>query len=281
MHQVSTRSFLVADAKLRALMLDSGRRVHTETWQGVDIRNRPDAETTELLNVSLETNLRGIMELDHWRAEVRPNLPWADDHFAERVSRQPLNPPPSWAWWPWASSAAKHRTDTKFNHTYPERFWPKFAGDNPDLPRLRELGYAEPLTGIRFEYGDLDDVVALLKAQPLTRQAYLPIFFPEDTGIGDGGRKPCTLGYHFILRDGALHCTYPMRSTDLVRHLRDDIYLAIRLMLWVREQCSEDRPWDTVRLGTLTMHMTSLHCFANDMITLRQERDAMIARGLA
>lgn len=278
MFHVSTRSFLVGDAKLRALMLDQGVRVHTETWQGQDIRNRPDAETTELLNVTLATDLRGIMSLDHWRAEIRPNVPWADDHFAERVSRIPLNPPPSWAWWPWAGSAAKHRVGHKFNHTYPERFWPRLAGDDP----LRAHGV--PMRGIRFEYGDLDSVVALLKAQPLTRQAYLPIFFPEDTGIGDGGRKPCTLGYHFILREGRLHCVYPMRSTDLVRHLRDDIYLAVRLMLWVREQCAENeciRPWDEVKLGTLTMHMTSLHCFVNDMIGLRQERDAQIARGLA
>ncbi len=165
-------------------------------------------------------------------------------------------------------SADKFRAQAKFNHTYPERFWPRFAGDDP----LRVLGQ-HALRGIRFEYGDLASVIALLRKEPLTRQAYLPIFFPEDTGIGDGGRKPCTLGYQFIMREGELHCYYPMRSTDLIRHLRDDIYLAVRLLLWVLAQCSVDQAWSTVKPGSLTMHMTSLHCFVNDMRDLQKERE--------
>lgn len=263
---VSARSFIVADAQLRAAMLERGQKVHTEKWQGLDIRNRPDAVTTELLNVTLKVDLRGIMSLDHWRAECRPNVPWADDHFAERVCGEPLNPPPSWAWWPWNKSAAKHRVEEKFNHTYPERFWPKFAGDDP----LR--AHKIPIRGIRFAYGDLADLVALLAQEPLTRQGYLPMFFPEDTGVGDGGRKPCTLGYQFISRDHKLHCFYPMRSCDLMRHFRDDVYLAIRLMLWVRNQAAvANAYWDSVTLGSLTMHMTSLHVFENDVLELRKE----------
>ena len=283
---VTARSFIVADAQLRAAMLEHGKDVHTESWQGIDIRERPDAVTTELLNVTLKVDLRNNRDLNHWRTECRPNLPWADDHFAERVSGEPLNPPPSWAWWPWNKSAAKHRSAEKFNHTYPERFWPKFAGDDP----LR-AHRVQPLRGIRWTYGDLEDVIKLLRKEPLTRQAYMPMFFPEDTGIGDGGRKPCTLGYQFIVRDNRLHCFYPMRSCDLMRHFRDDVYLAIRLMLWVIEQCSDargDTPkpvkhafWQHVTPGSLTMHMTSLHCFVNDMIELRRERDAAIMGGLS
>jgi hypothetical protein len=268
--RVDARSFLVADARLRAAMIDDSHIVHTETWQGLDIAARPEAEMRELLNVSLEVDLRGLEGLPHWRAECRPNLPWADDHFAERVSGEPLNPPPSWAWWPWAGSAAKFRAGQIFNHTYPERYWPKYARRNSFHNHEVNRGVIAP------QLGDLNDVVELLRQQPLTRQAYLPIFFPEDTGVGDGGRKPCTLGYQFIVRDNKLHCFYPMRSVDLLRHFRDDVYLTVRLMLWVLDSLRVDateQDWGQVKPGSLVMQMTSLHCFIADWQLLKNERD--------
>jgi len=269
-------SFTKAYPLLKARMARDGKEVKTEAWQGIDVSNRPDMVTFELLNMRFHLALFGLESLNHWRGDIRPNLPWADDHFCERVSGEPLNPPPSWAWWPWAGSADKFRADEQFNHTYPERYWPKYAGittqgrleDGPSTLMV-------PHKGIRWTYGDLDDVVELLRQQPHTRQAYLPMFFPEDTGIGDGGRKPCTLGYQFIMRENRLHCFYPMRSCDLIRHFPDDVYLTVRLIIWVLEQLRhKNEQWKQVRPGTLTMHMTSLHCFTNDMLTLRREHEA-------
>jgi len=267
---IETKLFPQALSILRAAMLDQSTVVKTETWQGQDVRARPDAVTNELLNVTLCADLRRQEDLEAWRQEVKPNLPWADDHFLERVSGEPLNPPPSWAWWPWSGSASKHRDAAeKFNHTYPERYWPKLAGGGPH-------------EGIRGQYGDLADVVNLLVQQPHSRQAYLPIFFPEDTGVGDGGRKPCTLGYQFIMRGGRLHVFYPMRSCDLMRHFADDFYLTVRLLLWMLVELRQrDATWNLVRPGTLTMHMTSLHVFANDMVQLKAERDAALLKALS
>lgn len=291
-------SFAEALSTLRLVMRKHGQAVHTETWQGMPVAHRPEAEMRELLNVDLTVPLRGNSDLAHWRADIKPNLPWADEHFDERVGGEPLNPPPSWVRWPWSNAADKSRTTEggKFNHTYPERYWPKLAGDLATfmdahaqdcqaVTIAREAGnkwpainYCDcglvgvPIKGIRHTYGDLSDVVQLLVDQPLTRQAWLPIFFPEDTGVGDGGRKPCTLGYQFIVRratpDGPplLHCYYPLRSCDLYRHLPDDIYLTVRLMLWVLEQCaSRSSFWANVQPGSLAMHMTSLHVFVNDL----------------
>jgi thymidylate synthase len=120
------------------------------------------------------------------------------------------------------------------------------------------------LRGIKYEYGDLSDVVALLSSDPYTRQAYLPIWFPEDTG-GGSKRAPCTLGYHFIMRENKLDITYYIRSCDMLRHFRDDIYLTHRLALWVITQCMARNPkWKEVEPGTFNMHITSLHIFAND-----------------
>lgn len=368
------------------------QEVSTDRWQGWDIKGRPDYITYELLNYSCHVPLlfEGISQ---YKAQIQPNLPWADNHFYERVCGQPINPGTEWANWPWGGSANKHRVDKKgpeigdhdwaylaalidadgsitiredgkphivihqvdkeylrkiqmrfgvgqlrdqdnnsglsdkqylrwqisarddlkwvlsnvlrhiklkrpqaieafnnipdadmrlvgnrhreptFNHNYMQRFWPKFAGmtDGGSLDKGEiELYDLKPHFGIYHEYGDLNDLVNYLIKEPTTRQAYIPLFFPEDTGFGDGGRKPCTLGYQFIVRNKQLHIYYPMRSCDFVRHFRDDIYLGVRLLLWVLEKCRAADPdtWNDVRPGSYSMHCTSLHIFTNDRLKL-------------
>lgn len=245
--------------------------VRTERWQGV----AHNLDTRELLNASFSLDLQGIEDLEHWRRDIKPNLPWADDHFAERIGGQPLNPGVQWANWPWGKSAANFRggTQARFNHSYMERLWPKFARrtDTGELPYGKGLRkYPErdnrPRLGIGWAYGDLQDLVELLVKEPHTRQAWIPLFFPEDTGVGDGGRKPCTLGYQIIVREGNAHIWYPLRSCDFIRHWRDDCYMAVRLLLWVIDQCrKESEAWKDIRPGTYSMHMTSLHIFETDL----------------
>jgi len=266
---IQTNSFENAFNMMR-FRFKTSSTVRTGTWQGVSTEKRPELAMRELFNVVLGLDLCSVEDLDKYRADIRPNLPWADDHFEERVGRQPLNPGKTWEYWPYAQSADTFRDSAgQFNHSYMERFWPKYA----DAALAKTGGKYDPQDaewlmlncGIRGAYGDLDDVVALLEKDPLTRQAYFPIFFPEDTGVGDGGRKPCTLGYHFILRAGRLHIVYHMRSCDYIRHLRDDCYLAVRLLLWVlNELRKRNRFWNVVTPGEYTMTMTSLHMFAND-----------------
>jgi len=256
--------------------------VRTEKWQGVDVSKNPAATSYEIRNACFEVPLNGNEDLEHWRRDTQANIPWADDHFAERVGGEPLNPGVQWANWPWSPSADKFRTNQRFNHTYMERLWPKFARRTEDgtLPTLSKSATAlrrypsddmRPKFGIAHHYGDLEDLVELLVAQPFTRQAFIPLFFPEDTGNGDGGRKVCTLGYQVMVRMSPYghpeaHIWYPLRSCDLIRHFPDDCYLAVRLLLWVVQECRKRDPlfWNEVRLGTYAMHMTSLHIFEND-----------------
>lgn len=290
---VTDRSFSQMFARTEGLFRTFASEVHTERWQGADISKRPDMVSYELLNWHCNLSLEFLAQFNRssWQHEhvlselaqvVMPNLPWADDHFLERVSGAPLNPGVQWANWPWASSADKHRSNDQFNHTYSERLWPKFAGmvDAPVLTvgdfkeaagkDIKYGGLNHPNRGIRHEYGDLNSLVEMLANEPLTRQAWIPLFFPEDTGIGDGGRKPCTLGYQLIMRDNHLSIFYPLRSCDFVRHFRDDIYLAIRLLLWVLDRCRKINPqaWEEVTPGYYAMHCTSLHIFKNDMLQL-------------
>jgi len=235
----------------------------------------------ELRNVSFSMELPDTA--DKLASMTGAHLPWAEDHFLERVSGEPLNPAPSEAWWPFARKKSgdtntDHKSEGKaFSHTYPERMWPKFANPITPLDHLanQRLDH-QPHRGIRFEYGDLGDIVRQLAATPFTRQAFLPIWFPEDTGAVHGKRVPCTLGYHFAIRNGMLDITYYMRSTDLLRHFQDDIYLAGRLAQWVVEEINllknTKNPISELRVGELIFHTANLHIFDGDVAMIEYRR---------
>jgi hypothetical protein len=272
--------------------------IHTGQWQSMDVSQSKVHGTHELEDVTIL-----IPAIPHdtpaLEGMIQPDLPWAEEHFLERVSGTPHNPAPSHVRWPYAVSGnAMHLrvTETevvdyhampRFDHTYPERFWPKYAGlGNAPVPPVFEGHHHR---GIRFNYGDLSDVVSLLARDPLTRQAYLPVWFPEDTGASahkgpydsdrDGDpapiRVPCTLGYHFMIRDGKLSCRYYMRSCDAYRHLRNDVYMACRLTQWICNEynaSNDDRMSNIVGSeiypilpGRLVMYISSMHLFTVDV----------------
>jgi hypothetical protein len=270
-------------------LLLEGDEVDTGHWQS--LKDVPHTKTRELFRVCVETPIPqrpGIAQF-----MVEPNLPWAEDHFQERVGGVPTNPGSQFMSWPWYDPNWKAQAgeDAKFSHTYQERMWPKFANVGTIRPNGRQVFV--PHNGVRYEYGDLQDVINLLHREPTTRQAYLPIWFPEDTGAHHGERVPCTLGYHFMLRGGLLHVTYHIRSCDFLRYFRDDVYMAMRLGQWILDQLwkiednecaawvqetkqhedSYDRskqPWHDVQMGVLQMNIGSLHVFEGDMAKMNR-----------
>lgn len=246
--------------RLKLDLLSLGQEVNQSTWQSV---KSPDA-TWELLNPMLRFPIP--LDVDVLEREVKPNLPWAKDHFQERVGGLPMNPGEQYKNWPFYKktqySDSTHRKKEKFSHTYMERFWPKKAWDPDSRPMNGQH------IGIRYAWGDFQDVINLIRNDPSTRQAYLPIWFPEDTGVVHGERVPCTLGYHFIIRNGFMHINYYIRSCDYLRHLRDDIYLACCLVYHIiKETQLED-----VYPGIFSMHITSLHVFKNEVGLLKLEK---------
>ena len=236
----------------------------------MDTRRSLAHATYELLDTSMVVDVPP--EAKEWAEMTGADLPWAEDHFLERVGGEPLNPPPSHVNWPHAKAGnAAHISSGTFSHTYPERYWSKFANVGETRPNGRQVFV--PHNGIRYEFGDLGDLVNLLERSPLTRQAYLPVWFPEDTGAVSHQRVPCTLGYHFMIRDSQLSCRYYLRSCDLVRHWHNDLYLTGRLMQWVCDQLNER--WDAADPdmapstsllvpGELHVFITSLHAFMGD-----------------
>ena len=240
------------DLLVRAPVYDRGE------WQAQK-NLPPEQRTRELTQVVL--NMRMDPTIDRVQQFVEPNLPWAEDHFQERVSGVPHNPPPSVKWWPYAQSGhAAHTNDARFSHTYPERFWPRAI---------------MPQYGIRFRPGDLNDVVQVLKNNERSRQAFLPVWFPEDIAAAvEGQRVPCTIGYHFLVTDDGLNITYQIRSCDYTRHFRDDVYMAIRLAQWMSDALSfYDLGLAKLKLGWLQMVIGSFHIFDGDVGALNYKRN--------
>lgn len=262
-------------AELHHKLMDAPH-VDTGHWQG--LKNVPHTATRELRNVTFETSMPQSQEEALWFYD--PNMPWAEDHFQERVSGYPRNPGNQYMNWPWYRGGVEdHKKTGLFSHSYMERLWPKYAGEG--------VSTIVPQRGVRYPLGDLNDVVSLLAREPHTRQAWLPIWFPEDTGAAGepNQRLPCSLGYQFQLRNDKLHVNYVMRSTDFLRYLRDDTYMGVRLGQWVMEQLvprlvdgpvdgrdlNAAHPWATATMGTFSFTTFSLHVFEGDMSKMRRE----------
>lgn len=276
-------TFDLAIERARRQLVGYGIEVDAGRWQGHATEGDPSLITRELLDYKIHVPVDrkdGFKDLTmQLAAETGCNKEWADEHFLERVGGRPMNPDPSYRNWPWwHGQESSKQAGEQFTHTYSERFWPKHPvscyRENPDYPENRQFPDA-PIAvnkGVRYAYGDLNDLVDQLVREPMGRQAVLPIFFPEDTGAVHGGRVPCTLHYSFLMRDNQLHMWYPIRSCDFVRHMADDLYLACRLLLWVLDQCKDREQgkfgdhyrWSDVRPGVLHFTAYSLHYHKGD-----------------
>lgn len=235
-------------------------------WQGNETTNQNNimmVQRNVILNMVIPPDAKTL------ETTIHPDLPWAEDHFMERLDG-PSNPGNTYKYWPYHTNLDNDERYKKeiFSHTYQERYWPKFVGNyqfdglglvNSNDPRQSPNG------GIRFQYGDLEDVVSLLKNNPTTRQAYLPIWFPEDTWAANNQeRVPCSLGYYFYIEQGKLHCNYTIRSCDLFRHFRNDIYLTARLLQTIAVTIGRQP-------GNLNMIIYNLHLFKNDIYPFKQK----------
>src|SRR5262245_55909063 len=87
--------------EMRAQMLAALRRTtpfNRGAWQTLNVSQSAQHDTHELRNVVVVYDVpQTHSALD---ADVQPDQPWAEAHFRERVGGQPLNPAPSYEYWP-------------------------------------------------------------------------------------------------------------------------------------------------------------------------------------
>jgi thymidylate synthase len=236
-------------------LIDIGVKTKASKWQGTDDYSNFDMLIlqNEQLSFKVPNTEKELIEF------CKPDIDWVREHFEERVGGEPTNPGKSYLNWPYhqkLDNDSRFKTET-FSHTYQERFWPRLANI---------IENDKPNEGIRYGLGDLNDVIKLLIDNPNTRQAYLPIFFPEDTGAVLGQRVPCTLGYLFYLDYySRLSVNYYIRSCDAYRHLRNDIYFTARLLQYVSEKTGIEK------IGVCNMYIANLHIFVNDIYAFNKK----------
>jgi len=148
------------------------------------------------------------------------------------------------------------------------------GGINPgEAWKIRQDVWEQFLVNGKFDYtynqrlqfnSNLHLIIHELKRNPGSRQCWLPIFNPDDVGyLGGKKRIPCSLGYHFMVRDGKLSMTYVQRSADAVQHFGNDIYLAWMMKEWVAKQIN-------VEPGYLFHNIFSLHSYRKDWGKLKK-----------
>lgn len=153
---------------------------------------------------------------------------WAEAEFVERTSGFALNPGHAW----------------KFRRDYWERF----------LNREGKFDYAYPERMAK----NLINVIDALRKDPSTRRAYLSILGNQDPPNDFSVRYPCSVGYHFMYRQGQLDVTYYLRSSDFFEHFNYDIYLADRLKCYVAATLG-------LKPGFFVHYVDSLHVFERDV----------------
>jgi hypothetical protein len=228
-------------------LIANGETIDIGEWQSRTINQKMVELLDQILLLDIPETAEDLIEL------VDPDLPWAEDHFQERIGGKTINPGNQYMNWPYylgKTDDGRFRSngkEMKFDHSYMERFWPPF------------------IKGIRYSLGNLDDIIERLKINPYTRQAYLSIWHPEDQSNDKiGKRVPCTLGYHFQIRNNELRMTYHIRSCDAVRHFKNDVYMAGRLMQYVATKTG-------VKVGKLSMYIGNLHCFESDLYSMKKQ----------
>jgi len=121
------------------------------------------------------------------------------------------------------------------------------------------------------ETNQLELVVQMLIEKPLSRQAIIQLWSPQDLVHGlMGGMKdvPCSIGLQFLIRDAQLRMTVWMRSSDAWLGLPNDIFAFTSMQLLVMQAINRevDQAGDKVlTLGPATFNMTSLHIYGRDL----------------
>ena len=221
------KNFKEAISEVERDLVEMGIRVSPKTYQDKNVEYDVGFETLELQNY-IYTVLNPV------RKGIGENQPYCDVEFKERVAGiegTPKNPGEAWKTRPDIWREFLSDIDGKFAYTYAERY---------------------------ARNDQVNKIIERLTDDPESRQLYVSMWDIYDTSLLGGiSRVPCSLGYLFQVRKGALNMTYLMRSCDFVTHFRNDIYLSA---------CLQEHIANTggFEIGTFTHWMGSLHIFKRD-----------------
>lgn len=208
-----------------------GIHVHPKTYQDKYVADDPGFETMELQNYE-------FMLINPSSENIKPFTiqPWADLEFEERITdttdKEKINPGKAWEARKDVWEQFIEPSTGKFGYSYNERLWSS---------------------------GQLNKIINRIKEDPESRQLWLSIWNPDIDidKLGGVSRVPCSLGYHFMVREGQLNMTYLMRSNDFGTHFADDVYEAVKLLEYVSKKTG-------YKVGNFNYWCGSLHLFKKD-----------------
>lgn len=175
----------------------------------------------------------GLMfSIDDWsdRAEMMQenglSVVFAEADFNDRMGAEPVNPGKAVQFDEIGVLKNWLKPDGTLTYTYSERMY-----------------YQLPL------------IIQLLKEHPSTRQAFMSIWNPtEDSPNFEKDRVPCSIGFHFLIREERLSLIYYMRSLEVTKCLGNDIYTSSRMLETVAQRVG-------VLPGKLIFSIGSAHVF--------------------
>lgn len=149
-----------------------------------------------------------------------------------------------------------------------ERIIPSCVSLNPGHAwKLRESFWGKYLRNGLFSYTyverwqeQIDYVLKELQNHFRSRQVVMTMYDRHQDMMNWGGldRVPCSLTYHFLIRNEKLYCVYSQRSCDFVNFFQADVYCTVILQGWLAEQIGID-------IGPFTHCINSLHAFRKDL----------------
>ena len=229
------KDFSEAFSEIKRDLAEMGIDVHTKTMQNKNIEHDDGYSTKELQFYSYR--IIDPLEIDKLQQlyDRLPNKEWAKYEWLERragIEGNPVNP----------GEAYKLR----------DSVWNEFLNSEGKF----DYSYSE-----RFAMNDqVNKVIAALRRDNLSRQAYITVWKPEDSSyLGTAiSRVPCSLSYLFQYRQGRLNMEYSMRSCDFNTHFPNDVYEALSLMRYVSEKTG-------LEPGDFIHHIASFHIYKKDI----------------
>lgn len=113
------------------------------------------------------------------------------------------------------------------------------------------------------EYNQFETVARRLSADPYSRQTVVMIWNPKYDTQDAKKDYPCTVMYHFMLRNARLHMEVVMRSNDVILGLGYDAFQHSRVQVAMASCLGAE-------LGEYRHHVMSLHLYERDLKKVEQ-----------
>lgn len=242
-------------------VMEMGHLVEPKTYQNKNIEGNPNFVTREVLVYQYCLVNDGKLNTDPLFITDPRSKEWVNGEFKERIF--------------WKGGTIMNNPGEAYHIR--EEIWRPFLIKEGHLKGSFDYSYNE-----RFRFpirlwdinkkdkwdNNLNRVINLLKKDPGTRKAILPIFSMEDVKYNDGSKRiPCSMYYNFLVREDAkgvkrVNLLYHQRSSDVFTHFGNDVALAIMMIDYMAKQTGYGP-------GNLYHLIDSFHSYQKDWDSLR------------